>query len=82
MDANSMDANTWMSIARHQLWYRDLLVQRMNEWREEHIDACADITALQHFVRLTERVQKHEHRIRRHGARMLALAECPTPVRH
>ena len=79
---NSMDAITWMSIARHQLWYRELLVKRVNEWRQAHVGACADIAALKNFVRLGERVEKHERRIRRHGARMLALAECPSAVRH
>jgi hypothetical protein len=69
-----MDANTWTSIAKRQLWYRDLLVERVQSWPQEHVDPCSDMAALENFVRLTERVAKHERRIRRHGARMLAVA--------
>ena len=77
-----MDLDTWTALTKHQLRYRDLLVKRMDDWRREHIGSCADIAALQNFIRLTERVERNERRIRKHGAKMLAVADIRPAARH
>jgi hypothetical protein len=78
----SMSFPTWQAIAARHIWYKRLLVERMQEWSQERIDSCRDLATLQRVIRLTERVERHDLRMDRHGKRALELLEGPSAASH
>jgi hypothetical protein len=61
-----MNLGTWEAIARRQAWYVIVLEQKLAEWPQERVDACADLTMLRYVLTLAKRVDRHEQLMLRH----------------
>ena len=63
------DFKAWEARLRRYLWYQGVLAARMRAWPRERINACEDTNVLNGLVKLGERAQRHEQRIKRNRER-------------
>jgi hypothetical protein len=61
-----MTFSTWQAIAARHLWFKEVLRAKAQEWPDERIGACTNPAELHYVIRLAERGEHHEQRMRRH----------------
>jgi len=77
-----MSFNTWQAIAERHLRYRKHLEKLLEQWPEDRVNACKDMTVLESIIELTDRVDRHQRRMDRHGERGLAYIEVRDDRKH
>ncbi len=50
-----------------------MLSEKMLEWPQEKIDACADLNQMRYVMRLAERVERCQQRMGRHMDKAMTL---------
>jgi hypothetical protein len=63
--------SVWVAIARRQLWFNDLVEARLSDVciDDDAIVHTSDPTVLRSIIKLTDRIERHHARMRRHADR-------------